>query len=279
MRYYLPVVISVFSLSISACQKPALPVSQSSEPKAVSTSLCGDTYLQAFAPNHIAALSWQSRSPLSKASDAQRLFPQISDSPETVMRWADYFVLFGPGEGQTLKNKLPTSQSLNWTEDFKGIYENALALVGALNLSDAAVKSWYKTVKDLEKTPVKATRPTFLYLTPAGGSAGKNTFVDSAITLAGGQNINKTAGWHSPALETLLHYKPDIIVQSFANSDYYSRSNTRSPVLDTHFKNIPIIEIDGKHWPCAGPGLLEATMIIKDAIKDWTPVSRDNDDA
>jgi len=39
--------------------------------------------------------------------------------------------------------------------------------------------------------------------------------------------------------------------------------------LNEHFKDVPIVEVDGKYWPCAGPNLLKAAEILQDAIRIW----------
>jgi len=237
--------------------------------KVVSTSLCGDGYLQTFAPEAIAALSWQSRSPLSLATKEQKHLPQASRSSETVLKWANHFILFGPGESTQIEDHLPQTYELNWTESVKGVYENALALTEAIGVSDKAVRDWYFEITEFSQNPNPNPMPRILYLTPAGGSAGTDTFVDAVITLAGGQNINTAVGWHNPSIETLLSYKPDIIIKSFMQSNYHSRGHHTSPLLKTHFENTLHVEIAGKYWPCAGPGLLEATKILRESILNW----------
>lgn len=270
-RHYLPLILALSAIALVQCAPSDHTVILPKQERVISTSLCGDTYLQAFTPAHIAGLSWQSRSALSRATPSQKNLPQFNDSLERLLPYSDALVLFGPGEGFGLTASLPQSHSLTWTESFKGVYENALSISAALNLTPKKAETWYARIQRLEqeRQSQQSKSPKILYLTPAGGSAGPGTFVDAVIHLSGGQNINQTSGWHSPNLETLLSYKPDLLLRSFNHNNYHSRGNTQNPVLERHFKDVPVIDIAGKYWPCAGPGLLDAALILQEAIISW----------
>jgi len=239
----------------------------------VSTSLCGDSYIQTFAPNHIRALSWQSNSVLSVADKAQKELPQIDSRAENILPFRDSLILFGPGETSPVKNKLPFSSTLKWTETFEGVSENADLLLKALSLPTAPLNEWKDRVRTLkmesETTGLENMPPKILYLSRAGGSAGPNTFVDTVIHAAGGDNINPVAGWHTPDFETLLSYDPDIILRSFSGGSYHSRSDIVNPALNDFLSKTTVIDIDGKYWPCAGPGLLDAAEILQKDIQMW----------
>lgn len=239
----------------------------------VSTSLCGDAYLQAFTPEHILALSWQSRSELSMANDAQKKLPQIDSQAERVLPHKEALILFGVGEGRTLKDHLPFTDTLEWTEGFEGVSKNADSILQKLSLPRSGLESWESRVSDLiEKgDALRAARitPKILYLSRAGGSAGPKTFIDAVIHAAGGENINPVAGWHSPELETLLNYQPDIILRSFSGGNYHSRSDITNPALSAFIAKTSVIDIKGGYWPCAGPGLLDAAEILQTEILTW----------
>ena len=105
--------------------------------RAGSTSLCGDGYLTALAPDKISALSWQSRSDLSLASESQRTLPQIWDEPEVLAKQTNTdIIIFGPNEGTQSKGLEIESLSISWGEGFDAVYANAARLSRALNVPD-----------------------------------------------------------------------------------------------------------------------------------------------
>lgn len=258
--------------SLNGCA-PSSELQSSIEPqKAASTSLCGDTYLQVFAPEHIAALSWQSHSEISLATEAQKSLPQIDGSPEQVFGQNNNLIVFGPGEGLALAPKLSNTVTLNWVENFEGVSENARAILNALDVENENLEIWAERLETVTKhgeTLSETSSPSILYLTPSGGSAGPNTFVDGVIDVAGGSNVNPTQGWHSPNIETLIQYNPDIIIMSFTNTDYHSRSHIMTPVIERYLEGKTVITIKGGYWPCAGPYLLDAAEDVQAAIRSW----------
>lgn len=259
---------------LSACSGEAaneVPSRDLATPQyAVSTSLCGDAYLQYFAPETIKALSWQSRSTLSLATPAHKTLPQIRANAAYVLPHQDKLILFGAGEQATITADLPHTVDLNWTEDFAGVTANAEAILGSLQASKDKLIMWQTRLAALqERVDVKKPKPKILYFSRAGGSAGPSTFIDSVITVAGGDNINPVTGWHTPDLETLIQYKPDIILTSFSGGNYHSRSDLHHPVITRLKADKPVIDIHGSYWPCAGPALIEAAEELQDAIQNW----------
>jgi len=228
----------------------------------VSTSLCGDSYVQRFAPEHIKALSWQSDSVLSLANEAQKELPQIDSRAETILPYRNSLIVLGPGEITPISSNLSFIHSLNWAESFEGVSENADRLLDALALPKTELDEWKRKVRSLklraDKNKLENHSPKILYLSRAGGSAGPNTFIDAVINAVGAVNINPVPGWHTPDIETLLNYQPDIILRSFSDGQYHSRSDIQNPVLEIYLANKTIIDIEGRYWPCAGPALLDA---------------------
>lgn len=252
---------SLFSTTTHAQERP--------QERIVSTSLCGDSYvLSMLEPSHIAALSWQSNDPLSNAPQDMRALPKAWDDPERLLALRPTLVIFGAGEGQIAKTLLDKAGiahvNIIWGESFDAVNTNTQALSKVLR------------VPYLQNThvqdPLQGThaKPTVLYLSSAGGTAGTGTYVDTAITKAGGQNIISRAGWHTPDPETITALSPDLIITSFFKDGYASvnQAGLRNKILQTKIENTPTINIPGKLWPCAGPGLYEATGLIADAIED-----------
>ena len=257
--------ILIFTLALS------LPfIAQASEnPTIASTSLCGDSYLLALAPGHISALSWQSRSPLSRANAEQRELPQLWDNPEALLKVDADIILFGSGEGKIGDKLDAQSVTLKWGEDFLALKTNAEAINDALGLPSDISDDWAQRIEMLSRRATqRATKPKILYLSRSGGSAGKGTLVDSAITTAGGENVAHSSGWFTPDPEEIITYEPDLIITSYFKNGYESIQATamRNKIVQRFIARHPNIEIDGNLWPCAGPGLIEAAELIADAI-------------
>ncbi len=245
------------------------PAQAAQSPSIASTSLCGDTYLQALAPHHIAALSWQSRSPLSRAAPEQRKLPQLWDDPEVLVRSDADIILFGAGEGKMGTRLNAQALNLTWGEDFSVIKANAEIITQALNISPNVTKIWSGRLDKLaSKRAQRSDSPRILYLSRSGGSAGTGTLVDTAITAAGGINVVQSSGWFTPDPEEIIALEPDLIITSYFKNGYESVQSTalRNKVVQRFISQYPNVEIDGKLWPCAGPGLIEAAELISEAI-------------
>ncbi len=248
-------------------------------PSLGSTSLCGDGYLLSAAPAHINALSWQSRSALSRANAWQKALPQLWDDPEPLTLAKSDIIVYGPGEGRfsapLVQRRGVKTIHLSWAEDFPAVLDNLDKI--ALGLIPLSTDQTVRLLKDdlqrrLEQMRIRAQgrthRPNVLYLSRAGGSAGPGTYVDAAITAAGGTNIIRTPGWQTPEIEFLLTLKPDLIVTSFFSDGYESVQALplRHFAVRHYINRHPKVDIPGKLWPCAGPGLMDAAEIIAAAL-------------
>lgn len=245
-------------------------------PRIASTSLCGDSYVLALAPDHAAALSWQSRGALSRTPEHMQVLPQIWDNPETLVNTDADLILLGPGEGASAADLLSKTDikthALIWGEDFKSIMENislfgdAAKQNGRADTLNSDIKARLSALK--ARNDKRAYRQKVLYISRSGGSAGPGTFIDEAITAAGGQNIITTPGWHTPDPEFLLSLNPDVILTSFYAQGYESvQAKALRHALTARFiADHPNIDVPGALWPCAGPGLIEAAELIADGL-------------
>lgn len=239
--------------------------------RVVSTSLCGDTYLLTLGINdEIAALSWQADDALSSTPENMRDHPKAWDDAERLLALRPTLVVFGPGQGRTAKPLLDKTGifyiNLTWGEDFPSVDNNYKILREALHISEIQKQ-------DAKPSLIKnhTTRnPTILYLSSAGGTAGPGTYLDAAIQAANGHNIITKPGWHTPDPETIAGLNPDLIVTSFFKDGYASvnQAGLRNTVLQKKLETTPTINVSGKLWPCAGPGMFEATNIIAKAIEE-----------
>ncbi|NNE56635.1 MAG: ABC transporter substrate-binding protein [Hellea sp.] len=270
----MPLRAAVFSVVCALASSSA----SAAEPDTIaSTSLCGDSYLLALmgndAPEKLVAMSWQSRDPVSSANDAQKSLPQIWDNPESYLSSGADLVVFGPGEGVGAERFLTkagiNAHHLNWVEDFDGVFSNLESLGAAVDQDKPARRMIADISLRLDRLEALPDTPKILYLARSGFSAGPGTFVDAAMTAAGGENIVTEPGWPKLDPEYLITLKPDLIVTSFFDDGYESvnaaavRHHTVRQFIDAHNR----LEIPGSVWPCAGPGLIDAAEMIHASIK------------
>ena len=178
-------------------------------------------------------------------------------------------ILLGSGETD---NKLPSKIQkieLKWGESFETIRSNAELIINSLGLEKDIVDNWEERIRTLHQNAKnRKVKPKILYLSRSGSSAGLDTFVDAAIKYAGGVNIVKNTGWYKPDPEQLIKYDPDLIITSYFSSGYESVEAiaVRNKVIERFIHSHPVVEIEGSLWPCAGPGLIQASEKIAIAI-------------
>jgi len=251
--------VAAFTLACALISNSAV----ASDIRIASTSLCGDTYVLAIAPDKVSALSWQSRDPISLAPQHLRKLPQVWDDVEVLLGHRPTHVIFGPGEGYTSKRFLElegiTPIFMDWAEDTETIKKNWQTIYDVTG---------GREYKELAVPHHGGASPKILYLSRSGGTAGPGTYVDAAIQMAGGHNLITTPGWHTPDVEYLITLEPDVIVTSFLLDGYESQNSktVRHKVLRKFIGKHPQIDIPGAVWPCAGPGLNKAAQMISDGI-------------
>jgi len=96
----------------------------------ISTSLCADGYLHALPElePRLAALSWQSRSSLSRTPIHLRALPQADNDPERRLKWSDAIQISSAGGLGDI--------DLSWGEDFETVWTNLELLSSKLEVSD-----------------------------------------------------------------------------------------------------------------------------------------------
>ncbi len=249
----------------------------------VSASLCADAYLFALVPSpNISALSWQVDQPVSAAPDWARQLPRAWADAERLFALDPGLAVFGAGEGGRAAAMLERSGyetlELAWTEDFDGVRANLLALGDALGRESearAAVQMLDERLAALERrTARRGGMPGVAYLSASGGSAGAGTYVDAAITAAGGRNSaaqSGVSGWGRSDPELALTLEADIILTSYFTDGFagtLSRATRHAAyrrLLDTASR----VDIASADWPCAGPRLIDAAEAIADALDAW----------
>lgn len=248
-------VASLMVVGLTSCGSPSPEISSDA---IVSTTLCADTYLMAIPElkPHLAALSWQSRSSLSRVPKSLQSLPQIDDDAERLYRWQDATIVSSAGTKGDI--------NLSWGEDFTTVWTNFSILSKSLSVPNPTPQLKAK----LEQLPQPSKDFRLLYLDRSGATAGTGTFVNAVFQAAGATNIIQTPGWQSPDTETLLTLHPDAIVTSFMGSDYVgvNDGSVRHAGLARKIDELPQIDLHGGLWPCAGPGLIEATVQLSSEL-------------
>ena len=266
------------SVSLASAQDTA-----SSQGGVVSASLCGDAYVLALEPDsNISALSWQVDQPVSAAPGWARRLPRAWPDAERLFALDPGLVVFGAGEGGRAGAMLERSGyrtfELAWAEDFDGVRANLSALGEALG-RDAAAMDAVQTLNDRladlqRRTDRRRGAPSVVYLSASGASAGAGTFVDAAITAAGGRNSAAQSGvngWGRSDPELALTLEADIILTSYFTDGFtgtLSRA-TRHAAYRRLLGTAGRVDIASADWPCAGPRLIDAAEAIADALDEW----------
>jgi len=260
--------MQAFALISSALLTVLAQASSAPAPKVVSTSLCSDTYVLAQIPHeHITALSWQADDALSRAPLHLRKQPKAYDDIERLLALAPTLVVFGPGEG--VKSKPVLERAGIQTVEIEWAHADCSVTCNQEKLEPYGREASYLP----SPTPIAVNSPNVLYISRAGGTAGFGTYVDDAITAAGGLNMIRQKGWFTPDPEQLAGLKPDLIVTSFFEQGYDSINSNglTHGLIREKMKSTPHINVPGALWPCPGPGLKDATEIIANAINELAP--------
>jgi iron complex transport system substrate-binding protein len=243
-------------------------------PRVASLSICADQYVLALATDsEIAALSMQSRGPLSPDLARAKNLPQAKPTAEAVARSGANVVVAGPGfdirQAALLRRFGIKVVELRWVEDWAGIQANlGQVRTGLGPVSDKSGPDPYRLsgqiLLDKRVNAIRAAPgQSALYLTPSLGSAGGGTYVDAAFAAAGLSNDGVRLGlkgWQGMTPEQLLRAQPKRIVTSFFDA---APPSARAPALRNaavakRIKAAEIQHIPGRFWPCAGPLWVDA---------------------
>lgn len=260
--------------AVFACVSTSAHTSdKTSQDGIASTSLCGDAYVLALAPERLTALSWQSRDKASLAPSDKRALPQIWDDPEILLSAQSSaqpsHIVFGPGEGRRSRRFLSgETTDILWGKDFDDVKTNYTMLGKSLGETARANSLMQDLDARLAALKQPATPAKVLYLNRSGASAGSDTFVDAVIKAAGGENMITATGWPKPDPEELLSLKPDLIVTSYFEDGYASvnAGPVRHKALVNFLDAYERIEIPGALWLCAGPNLIDAAERVNAKI-------------
>lgn len=158
-------------------------------------------------------------------------------------------------------------------ENFEGVY-NTMGRVGevlnAQSKANEVVTNMQKKVADVKSKVANKETPSVYYVVGFGKTgdftAGKDTFIDKMITMAGGKNVAEDAvGWKY-SIEKLLEKNPEIVICSkYFDSKKTLQQTNGYKDLDAVKKN-KLFEIDNNMLDRQGPRLADGLEALTKII-------------
>ncbi len=154
-------------------------------------------------------------------------------------------------------------------DTFDGVYTsitNAGQILGASAEAETVVADMKKTIADVTEK-VKGAEPKTAYYVVGFGeygdyTAGKGTFIDQMITMAGGTNAaNDVEGWKY-SLEKLIEKNPEFLICKNADGDKAGIEAANGYKDLTAVKEGKLIEIDNTLLDIQGPRVAEGVLTL-----------------
>ncbi|GEO80772.1 ABC transporter substrate-binding protein [Pararhodospirillum oryzae] len=250
-------------------------------PRVASLSVCADQLVLALAaPEQIVSLSFQARDPaLSLLAGRARGFARNRGSAEEVLKAGAQVVIGDAGLNAATLDLLTRlgvrTHALGLHTDLAAVDRETArvaALIGRPAEGAALIAAGRALHAAVAADPAAGTvataappaRPVVAaYLTPGGGSAGRDTFVDTLMREVGLDNLGARlgrTGWGPLDLELLVRHPPDRFVTSFFENAPPSRQrlSSRHPVLRRLLARTPPTVVESRAWVCSSWILAEA---------------------
>jgi len=285
MKRAAAIILKSFLLFVAALLLPPACYGQDKEkPRAVSLDYCADQFLLALADRgQIMALSRDAVAPHSFYRARAMGLPLFGATAEEVLDMAPDIVIRNWG-GFTMLPFLKQAGIPVVTARYGAgpdiVFDNMLKVGVALDQEPRAQQMIDKIRQSLVKIKNRAARNPLLnhrlrtaYIAPGGITAGKNTFVDNIIKLAGLLPVAEQFGlngWQPLPLEALIQKPPDLIITSFFNQDDIHISGwslTRHHRIRKMLDTIPTIMVPGRYLSCNGSFTVEAAAYIQDEVE------------
>ncbi|NOZ43123.1 MAG: ABC transporter substrate-binding protein [Alphaproteobacteria bacterium] len=254
------------------------------KPEVVSLDYCADQFVLALADRgQIMALTRGATGEDSFYRNRARGLPLFDATTEQVLHMAPDIVIRNWGGYRQLpflKQAGIAVVSTRYGAGLKTLYHNIRLVGAALGQQARAreiIRNDQRRLRAVKmrtaRSPVLQRKLRAIYITPGGVTAGRGTFVNNIIKLAGltsaaGQlNLR---GWQPLPLEALIQNPPDLIIASFFNQDNIHVSNwslSRHPLVRKMFTTIPTIMVPGRYLSCDGIFTLEAAEYIQTRVE------------
>ena len=159
-----------------------------------------------------------------EVKDKEQLGGFSTPNIEAIVAAQPDIVLVGSSFGKENAKKLKDSDIpvvVTQPDAFNDIYRS-YEMIGKITGSTEKANAIIKKIKDgvavVEKRVKGKNRPKVYFVVSLGQSnftAGKNTFIDKVINIAGGTNVaSDVDGWQDYSLEKMVEHQPDIIIAS-----------------------------------------------------------------
>lgn len=259
--------VAVFSFSFSHAK-----------PMAVSLDYCADQFILSLADrDQIMALTTEAIEEHSFYRNRAKGLPLFRPNSENVLHMAPDVVIRNWGGFNMLPLLKRADIAVATAEYGSGseiLYQNMRHMGAALEQSERAehmIRNHQKRLSALKKQTASGLRAA--YIAPGGITAGKNTFVNDIIKLAGLVPISEELnlmGWQPLPLEALVQNPPDIIIGSFFNQKNIHVSNwslSRHGRIREMLNIIPTIMVPGRYLSCNGIFSIDAAEYIHNEVE------------
>lgn len=252
------------------------------KPKAVSLDYCADQFILSLADrDQIMALTTEATESHSFYRKQARGLPLFRATAEEVLQMAPDIVIRNWGGYSMLpllaRANIAVASSTYGTGP-EALYQNMRVIGKALGQGERAEEKildhkrrWAALEQKLTNSEGRKLRAA--YIAPGGVTAGKNTFVNDIIKLAGLASLSEEfglVGWQTLPLEALVQHPPDIIIGSFFNQENIHVSHwslSRHDRVRNMLDSIPTIFVPGRYLSCNGIFSVDAAEYIQGKLE------------
>lgn len=135
--------------------------------------------------------------------------------------------------------------------DIDSIFDS-IALIGKLvgeeTKAEEIINNMHKDIDDIKNKVLGKGRPKVFYVvwTEPLSTAGKGTFINEIIQIAGGQNVAaEVEGWAKYSAEELIKQNPDILIAAYHSTDKGMRKEDF--IEDNLFKKLECVKNEKIH--------------------------------
>lgn len=245
----------------------------------ISIDYCADQFvMKLLDPENILAVSMDAGKAFSYMRADAANYAQVRPLAEDVLLLQPELVVRSYGGGpnaQAFFSKAGMKVlQLAYTNSVADVQNSILAVSNALGVSErgeAIVADMNQRLQRIaDQQAETTTKPTVLYITPGGVTAGPGTLIHEMIELAGLKNFQTAPGWRSIPLEKLAFETPNIVATAFyqyredkaLSNHFNSWSPSSHPLVTEKFKSLPLAQMEGATTACGGWFLLDAIEVM-----------------
>lgn len=239
--------------------------------RVMSLDQCADQYVLALRPDAELALSPRADDPDAWLREAARGKRRVRPTLEAAVTFQpDVVIRYWGGEPRLLSRLeargTPTALIVD-TSDFDGIRANIRTVAQALDATERGEALIRRMDARLaEATPQTRERPTALYLTPGGFTAGRETLIDAIFHAAGYRNAADEPYFSPVSVERIALFPPVRFVLGFfdqARSDW--RGPGRHPVVRKAAQGKVAARLPGSALTCPGWFAADAAALLAES--------------